>query len=101
MLGFVRNGDRSAFFAYFFVPGRNTEEPVIGRRIGGPSEEDRYQEVMNSSGSGGRSGCQPYLVAFLQVRHGGDGKRLAGAGHMDFNFGSGEVKTGSCLGMGA
>ncbi len=60
LLGLVGHGDGDALFADLFVPGLDTEEPVVGGRVGGAAEEGGDEKVVDGLG-GGRSGCSQIL----------------------------------------
>jgi hypothetical protein len=98
LLGLVGNGDFDALLVDFLVPGLDADEPVVGRRVGGPAEEGDDEEVANGL-SGWEVGMEPEAVAGLKVGDGGDGEGNAGAGDADVDFGADEVESG-VLGMG-
>ena len=89
----LRDGDRDAFGANVLFPGFDAGEPAIGWWVRGAAQEGNDEEVVNRL-SRREVGVQPELVSRLQVRHGRNGERLAGAGDPDVDFGAGEIKAG-------
>ena len=91
LLGLVGHGDGYALFADLFVPGLDTEEPVVGGRVGGAAEEGGDEKVVDGL-RGGEVGVKPDLVTGLEVGDLGNGKGPAGAGYVNVDFGAGEVE---------
>jgi len=97
LLGFVGDGDFDAFVTDGLGPGGDFDEPVIGGWVGGATQEDGYEEVVD--GLGWREvGVEPKLVAGLEIRYGSDGQGFAAAGDADFDLGTRKVESGGGLG---
>ena len=99
LLGVGGYGDGDAFFADLALPGFDASEPILRGRVGGATEEDGDEEVVDRLG-GGEVGMKPDLVAGLEVGDGGNGERDAGTGDVDIDSGAVEIETRLGVGGG-
>jgi len=95
LLSFGGDDDEGTFFANFFIPGGNADEPIVGWRVGGAAQEDADEQIVNGL-CGREIGMQPDAVAGLEIGNRGNGKRGAVAGDTDVDARTGEIEAGVC-----